>query len=201
MICLALLAMAAWGFTSHGQEVERFVKDLLKSYPKARLLDIYKSSFQDYMGAEHLVNDTVSARSYLELELATTDPQELQPWYYEPCGIDGQFVRVSLLAILDGFIDKDTLLDAFINSANKSNRPTIEQWIERWHLMLGEIEQLGLQLPNYQEDKQFIENVLAKGGYAISHSPDYRNSYSPHYRIIGRDIFEQEIRPLLPNHK
>jgi hypothetical protein len=108
---------------------------------------------------------------------------------------------VNLLTVFQGFISADTLLDAFIRSANSSNRPTVEQWIEQWHLMLSEIDSMELQLPNYQEDKQFIEDVLNERRYAISHSPEYRNAYSPHYRIIRRDIFEQDIKPLLPDHQ
>jgi hypothetical protein len=66
---------------TQGQEVEGFVTGLLEQYPKARLLDIYKSCFQDYMGAEHLVGDTASTRAYLEQELAETRDKELMRWY------------------------------------------------------------------------------------------------------------------------
>jgi len=34
--------------------IEGFINRQLQTYPKSRLLDIYKSCFQDYMGAEHL---------------------------------------------------------------------------------------------------------------------------------------------------
>ena len=73
---IVLMTMLALGFSAHGEDVKRFVSHLLQMYPEARLLDIYKSSFQDYMGAEHLVNDTASARAYLEHELATISPQD-----------------------------------------------------------------------------------------------------------------------------
>ena len=180
-----------------GQEVEGFVTGLLEQYPKARLLDIYKSCFQDYMGAEHLVGDTASARAYLEQELAETRDKELMPGYYEPCGINGQHVRVSMKAVHDGFLSADKLLQAFVNSAN-AERPTVEQWTEIWHAMAEKIDQMGLNLPYYEQDRQFIEQVLAQGRYAISHSPDYREAYAPHYRIVSREIFEREIKPLLP---
>jgi hypothetical protein len=57
-----------------------------------------------------------------------------------------------------------------------------------------------LELPHQQEDKAFIEGVLAQGRYAISHSPQYREAYAPHYRIIKRDIFEKELTPLINPH-
>ena len=44
-------------FLSQAQDVQSFVNHQLQTYPKSRLLDLYKSCFQDYMGAEHLVSD------------------------------------------------------------------------------------------------------------------------------------------------
>ena len=177
------------------QGVEDFVAGMMERYPEARLLDIYKSCFQDYMGAEHLVGDKESARAYLEQEMTTDD--ELLPWYYEPCGTEGRYVRVSLLAVRDGKISADELLDAFVRSANDPDRPTVEQWARRWHEFLGIIETMKLDLPHYDEDKAFIEQVLSMGKYAISHSPEYRRAYSPHYRIVKHEIFEQELLPLI----
>ena len=195
---LTILAMAICLTTMlQAQTVESFVTGLLQQYPEAQLLDIYKSSFQDYMGAEHLVGDIESARDYLEQELSTTTSVDLQDWYYEPCGVEGRYVRISLKAVIDGKVTPEALLDAFVRSANGSERPSVEQWTDRWHQMIAVIDSMSLDLPHYEEDKQFIEKVLAMGKYAISHSPEYRNAYSPHYRIVRRDIFDKELKPLI----
>ena len=194
---IVMLAAMACGFIAQGQEVENFVSGLLQQYPQARLLDIYKSCFQDYMGPEHLVKDTMSARTYLEHEMSTIECDELLPWYSEPCGIDGNYVRVSLKAVKEGLITADALLNAFVQSAN-AEHPTVEQWAARWHGIISAIDNMGLTLPHYDEDRHFIEEVLAQGKYAISHSLEYREAYSPHYRIVKRDIFEQELKPSLP---
>ena len=196
---IIITLMLACSITLPAQEVKAFVNRQLELYPQSRLLDIYKSCFQDYMGAEHLVNDTASARAYLEQELTQCDTSTLLPWYFEPCGINGNYVRVSLLAVLEGHISPDALLEAFIASANAADRPTVEQWAAQWHEMMAEIDGMRLCLPHYEEDRQFIDDVLGLGKYAISHSPDYREAYSPHYRIVGRDIFERDIKPLLPH--
>ena len=196
---MSVILCAASFLLGFGQNVELFVTGLLEQYPEARLLDIYKSCFQDYMGAEHLVSDTASVRAYLEQELATTDVNDLQPWYVEPCGTGGNYVRVSLRAVKEGLISADTLLEAFIASANNGQRPSVASWTARWHEIVGIIDQMGLNLPHYTEDKQFIEEVLDQGKYAISHSPEYREAYSPHYRIVRRDIFERDLAPSLPH--
>ena len=179
------------------QDIEEFVNKQMQTYPKSRLLDIYKSCFQDYMGAEHLVSDRQSVKVYLDEELETTSLDDLMPWYYEPCGIDSSYYRVSIRAIKEGLITEDMLLDAFIRSAYTESRPTISSWSERWHKIIATIDQMKLDLPNYQEDKQFIDSVLFVGKYAISHSSEYREAYHPHYRIVERSIFEKEIKPLI----
>ena len=100
------------------QDIEGFVNRQLQNYPKSRLLDIYKSCFQNYMGAEHLVSDRQMVTAYLDEELNTTSLDDLMPWYYEPCGIEGNYVRVSLRTVKEGIIQENLLLDAFIRSAN-----------------------------------------------------------------------------------
>ena len=202
------------------QKIEGFINNQMNTYPKSRLLDIYKSCFQDYMGADHLVSDKQRVKAYLDEELNTTSLDDLMPWYYEPCGIDSCYFRVNIRAVKESIITEDQLLDAFIRSANSETRPSVKSWSERWHKIIGTIDsifvrhdstirastmvlaapsvdQMKLDLPNYQEDKQFIDSVLSVGKYAISHSPDYREAYRPHYRIVERSIFEKEIKPMI----
>lgn len=194
---LVLSIMLLLSASMSAQDIVGFVNRQMESYPQSRLLDIYKSCFQDYMGAEHLVSDKDRVKAYLDEELNTTTLDELMPWYYEPCGIDGNYVRVSIRAVKEGIMTEDLLLDAFIRSANNPRRPTIEAWRDRWHEIIGTIDEMHLNLPNYLEDKQFIDSILSKDKYAISHSPEYRETYHPHYRIVERGIFEQEILPQL----
>lgn len=185
------------------QDIEGFVASQLQTYPKSRLLDIYKSCFQDYLGAEHLVSDKQSVKAYLDEELRTTILDDLPAWYYEPCGIDGNYYRVSLRGVKEGIITEDLLLDAFIRSAGVANghgsegRLSLESWRERWQQIITTIDRMHLNLQNYQQDREFIDSLLSAGKYALSHSPEYREAYHPHYRIVARGIFEQEIKPLL----
>ncbi len=112
--------------TLHTQNIEQFINGQMESYPESRLLDIYKSCFQDYMGAEHLVSDSERVKAYLDEELATTTLDDLLPWYYEPCGIDSNYYRVSIRAIKENIISEEMLLDAFVRSANSVERPSVE---------------------------------------------------------------------------
>ena len=204
LLSIALIMSIVISAQESGEDqlsIEGFVNRQMQNYPKSRLLDIYKSCFQDYMGAEHLVSDRQRVKAYLDEELNTTSLDDLMPWYYEPCGIDSSYYRVSIKTIKEGFITEDQLLDAFIRSANSETRPSVESWSNRWHMIIGTIDRMKLDMPNYQEDKQLIDSVLSVGKYAISHSPDYREAYHPHYRIVERSIFEKEIKHLIEPQK
>ena len=204
LFSIALIMSIAISGQESGEDqlsIEGFVNRQMQNYPKSRLLDIYKSCFQDYMGAEHLVSDRQRVKAYLDEELNTTSLDNLMPWYYEPCGIDSSYYRVSIKAIKEGFITEDQLFDAFIRSANSGTRPSVESWSDRWYMIIDTIDRMKLDMPNYQEDKQFIDSVLSVGKYAISHSPDYREAYHPHYRIVERSIFEKEIKHLIEPQK
>lgn len=180
------------------QDIRGFVSRQMETYLESRLLDIYKSCFQDYMGAEHLVSDRQRVKAYLDEELQTTSLDDLMPWYYEPCGVYGQYIRVSIRAIKENLITEDLLLDAFIRSANSEKRPSVESWRDEWHKIIGTIDQMKIGLPRLGQDRAFIDSILTVGKYAISHSPEYREAYRPHYRIVEKGIFEREIKPLLP---
>lgn len=180
--------------TVSAQRIESFVNSQLESYPQLRLLDLYKSCFQDFMGAEHLVSDYDRVKHYLDEELQTA--AEYPTWDYEPCGIDRRYVRVNIRLVKDGRISKELLLDAFIRSAN-GKHPTVKKWSRRWHKIIGTIDKMQLHLPHYDQDRQFIDSLLANGKYAISHSLEYREAYHPHYRIVERRIFEKEVKPLI----
>lgn len=70
------------------QDIKTFVQKQMETYPKSRLLDIYKSCFQDYMGAEHLVSDRQRVKVYLDEEQQGTSLDSLMTWLYEPCGVN-----------------------------------------------------------------------------------------------------------------
>ena len=189
-----LVLVMLYSVALSAQNIQGFVTKQMQTYPKSRLLDIYKSCFQDYMGAEHLVSDRERVKAYLDEELQTTSLDDLMPWYFEPCGVNGQYIRVSIRAIKENMIAEDMLLDAFIRSANSGKRPTVESWRDRWRKIVDTIDQLELNLPNYQQDRAFIDSILSVGKYAINHSPEYREAYRPHYRIVEKSIFENEVK-------
>ena len=84
LLSFFLLLSVAVSAQENGEDqfsIEGFVNRQMQIYPKSRLLDIYKSCFQDYMGAEHLVSDKQMVKAYLDEELNTTSLDDLMPWY------------------------------------------------------------------------------------------------------------------------
>ena len=66
----AVVLLVAFGACNNDQKaIRQMCKDIHAQYPKATLQDVYKTCYQDYFGAEHLVRDTASARFYLHQEL------------------------------------------------------------------------------------------------------------------------------------
>ena len=184
-IALIVIALACT-LVLQAQDIQGFVNRQLQTYPKSRLPGIYKSCFQDFMGAKHLVSDRQRVKAYLDEELSTTTLDDLMPWQYEPCGIDSSYYRVSIRTVKEGIIGEDMLLDAFARSANRWSS-------ERHQARLN--GRVATEEGEANTPKRPTVEEWSK--YAISHSPEYREVYRPHYRIVERGIFEHEILPLI----
>ena len=181
--------------TESGQ-IRAVVENQLKAYPKSTLQDLYKNFFQDYFGPGHIVSDTISARAYLDHELASFE-QALGA-YYEPTGYNSNFYRVNLSVIKEGVISRDVFFDAFIRSVSSIQLITIEEWKKEWAKIDAVIHTMNLSLANYTQEREMLFSLLEEGLYVMHHSETFSEAYDPHYRIIGRDIFLKEILPLLP---
>ena len=170
------------------KDVRESIDKQLNLFPESRLQDLYKNFFQDRFGPEHLISNTSVAENYLTHELSSYT----KPYYplMEEIGWEGNFYRISLDFIKMDAIPYQTFLDAFIESANSTHRTTIEEWEKEWNQILSIIEQIKLDLPDYESDKTNIRILLDSGNYAMHHSKVFEKLYHPHYRIIRRDIFD-----------
>jgi hypothetical protein len=175
--------------------VEEAVERQMSIYPESTLKDLYKSFFQDKFGPGHLIPDTVGAGAYLRRELASYD--EVGGERFEPVGWEHNFYRVNLSVIKTGLVPYNIFLEAFFKSAQNVSAPSTGDWKREW----GEIEKIirakNLSLPDYEKDLAEIESNLENGIYMGHHSERYEKAYAPHYRIIGRDMFDKFLRPLI----
>ena len=176
-------------------KIKEAVERQLRDYPKSTLQDLYKSFFQDRFGPGHLVNDTSTAGKYLRYEL--NNSESFHERYYEPTGYENNYYRVNLSVLKDNKISYHKYFDAFLRSVEKIDLDAISEWKEEWSEIESVIISMNLDLENFEEDLKMIHSVLEQGKYAVHHSEIYNSEYQPHYRIIEKKIFEEEILPLI----
>lgn len=165
--------------------VKDAVSTQLETFPESRLLDLYKSFFQDRFGPGHLIRDRKGALDYILSELAQADT--LAGPRTEPCGWEGNYVRVNLSVVADGMVTAEDLTDALMASAKEVKAGDIERWKEEWAEIVAIIEAAYPALPGLAEDKARLEELLASGQYASHHSAAYNAAYHPHYRILEKE--------------
>jgi hypothetical protein len=193
-ICTIACALALGG-TAQAQSIRDAVVRQMESYPRSTLKDLYKNFFQDRFGPGHLISDTVAAKNYILSELESTPC--LTGEAAEPLGWQHNFYRVSLSAVKSNLVPCGVLLDALIRSAGEAGPVAMEDWRKEWAEIESIIRSMNLALPNCEADSREIGEKLREGRYMGHHSEAFTDAYAPHYRIIGKKIFEEEIRPLL----
>ena len=177
------------------EKIRQSVERQLELYPESTLRDLYKNFFQDRFGPGHIIADNTAADRYLRYELNTAEGFEGLD--YEPTGYEGRFYRVNLGVIADGRVPYDKYFDAFVRSVNGITPISIEEWSKEWHEIDSVIVSMGLQLEDFSADRAEIKALIEGGDYVMHHSQRFNDHYQPHYRIIERTIFENEILPLL----
>ena len=175
----------------------------LQDYPESRVQDIYKSFCQDNLGPEHLIPNPDAARNYLVSELETfrddlaSHRYEAPQRMYYPVGDQGNYVRVDLYAVLSGLVSEEKLLDAFVRSANEGSKVSPEEWVAKWNSIAAIIRKDFSDIPGAEADLERIDALVKEGDLILHHSDAFGEAYQPHYRIVARDIFEAELKPLL----
>lgn len=189
LVIVILILLLFQGCQQPENEIARAVRSQLQRYPESGLQDIYKSFFQDEFGPGHLLEDTAGARKYLEYELS--EMKSSANHVAEPCGTGNNFYRVPLDLVKDSIISENSLFSAFLESASTFKVPEIESWKKRWEEIVLIIEKMNLNLPNFNEDKKALKEMLNHGEMAVHHSHRYEEIYNPHYRILGREQWEE----------
>lgn len=177
------------------EKIRQSVERQLELYPESTLRDLYKNFFQDRFGPGHIIADNTAADRYLRYELNTAEGFEGLD--YEPTGYEGRFYRVNLGVIADGRVPYDKYFDAFVRSVSGITPISIDEWSKEWHEIDSVIVSMGLQLEDLSADRAEIKALIEGGDYVMHHSQRFNDHYQPHYRIIERTIFENEILPLL----
>ena len=183
-IALVVIAVVSLLTACHNEDkaILQMCEEIHEQYPLATLQDVYKTCYQDYFGAEHLMSDTALARQYLhkELEECRNTDMSLMP-KREPTGFRHRFTRINLACVVDGELTEKQLLALFIEAASKDNAFG-DNWTEEW----AKIESIALKVcPDWANEPLQAElRLAAEGKHAVRHSEAFRKAYNPHYRIV-----------------
>lgn len=187
LFTLVLLA----GCRANENSIQGAIEREREHFPQRTMQDVYKSFYQNRFGAEHMITDTAAVHAYLLYEIEVAAADSVHNPFYDFVGADGRYVRVYLTCVNNGKLTADQLFDAFIRSAVPAQQPD-RSWADEW----AEIEQVArtCYVPCTEEDCQLLRQA-AQDNRAVHHSEAYRNAYHPHYRIVRRDIFDNELAP------
>lgn len=186
-ICLALCAWHCSQADKQTLAIKTAVQEELRRYPQATLLDLYKFFFQGACGPGHLIPEADAARRYLEMELRASTTFDTVRW--QPVGHQGKFFRINLSLVHDGSVAPQTLLAAFIESANEASPPSLAEWRKEWEMILSVIASMSLALENFEADKNALAQQLRAGQIIGHHSARFEQLYHPHYRVIDKKHF------------
>lgn len=159
---------------------ESILQNHIKRYPSMQIQDVYKLIHQAALGSEHAISNPESARKWMERELAEMGAGPDEP-VVDPISDDEQIVRVHLRPFVAQGGDPDTLLDAFIRTANEF-RGDIQ--VLKNYLDIAIATQ---HFPSAVMD-EFIESMHARNYPAMHHSPEYERLYRPAYRVVWRKL-------------
>lgn len=183
----------------NSQNIQTSIEYIIKNYPEATLIDIYKSFFQDQFGLGHLVTDSLSAKEQLITEIEDNEIYSKLP--IEPTGYLHQYYRVNLSLIKSGKIPFELFFQVFMESTKNDQQISLKQWKKEWKKILKVINTMNINFKEYRQDKKTIELLLKDGNYACHHSKIYNKLYHPHYRLIkasliSRLLTEEEIKDM-----
>lgn len=195
MLLAALHTVSAQEHCAFQERVQTAVERMLTDYPHSTLQDIYKSFFQDRFGPGHIVPDSANAVAFLKRELSTL--KNTCVLMYEPTGDQCNYYRVALAAIASGKVSLDVYMNAFLRSVHEVKDVDVKRWAAEWKQIERMIRNMNLSLPGYDADAAAIADMLEQGHFAVHHSKIYNEHYEPHYRIIAKEIFKNEILQLL----
>lgn len=170
----------------------KFVNQLLSAhfarYPAMQLDDIYKLLHQAALGPGHAVENSAAARKRLDEEIIALGaaPVELLQDVISP---DGRLGRVHLRPYLASGGDRDSLLRAFVETAN--SYPASPDKLAKFCGCLGDLAAAG-GIPFSREATLAYFDRIARDGYpVIHHSEAYRNAYHPAYRVVALDLLQK----------
>ena len=159
------------------EELEQILREHAKRYPLMQPCDAVKLIYQNEFGGGHLIRDEQACLNYLRREYADLEKDPTAPMYED---IGNGIVRVNLAAVREE--DLEQLGQDFIASAAKHKR-TLDSFLNKLEV-LQTLTTEGVFAFDLDALNAYLSEYKAVGYPAVSHSEQYRQAYTPAYRIL-----------------
>ena len=164
------------------EELRAILVTHAKRYPLMQPTDAVKLIYQNEFGGGHLIRDEEACLNYLRREYASVEKDPTAPLYED---IGNGVIRVNLAALREE--DLEQLGKAFINSAAK-HKGTLDSFLNKLEV-LQTLTSEGVFAFDLDALNAYLSEYKAVGYPAVSHSEQYRQAYTPAYRIIRKAYF------------
>ncbi|MCD4847148.1 MAG: hypothetical protein K8R76_03040 [Candidatus Aegiribacteria sp.] len=165
----------------------KIMRNQLDRYPLMTGSDIYKLLFQAAMGSSHAATDIESARTLLKTELMNPEsgPVESLKDVISPCG---RIARINLRPYAKEKLNPEILLSAFIRTGREfaGSKDTLELYCS-WFIQM---KNTNLLPDKFRNIDTLFKDMVSSGYPAVHHSAIYRNAYSPAYRVIAKELYQ-----------
>ncbi len=157
------------------------VRSHLVRYPAMQPADVYKLLHQATLGSEHAVPSRAMAQAWLVREVTQLPPGPTEP-LVDTLGTDGRFARVHLRPFLAAGGSPDSLLDAFVLTAEVAVRDTAQLTcaLDVVRRMVGD----GTIAWAADSVERLFGAAAAAGYPAMHHSEAFEMAYRPAYRVV-----------------
>lgn len=155
-----------------------------QKYPKMTIEDFVKLIYQNTFGPYHLYNpDKQKIITYLKQELLQVSSPNKQ---IEDIG--NNYVRI----YLNTQTDIECLANSFYQSTlvNTFNQENIHLFFLKINILIKLIKKKKIKLPK-KASIIFLNQYLANGITPVHHSKIYNQTYSPHYRVVNKNILKE----------
>lgn len=155
------------------KDPEQLLYEHYVNFPAMEVQDAVKFLYQHYMGPGHLIADQEAAAVRLQEEWATVRPDETAPPSHS---LGNGLCRLNLNFCKASELSTSTVLKIFLLTCRQvsPNFSGLKQSLDLVHT---------LPFPKEQADA-YLSQYRAAGCPMVSHSPQFRQLYSPAYRVV-----------------
>lgn len=165
------------------EELTEILRMHAQKYPMMKPQDCVKLIYQNEFGPEHALGDIASVQQMIEEEMNTAESGDTELFTEIGSGL----VRVDLYQAR-GKIPAEVLAECFVRTANMY-KGSLSALLRKLKYLSANAGKLGFAYDE-QELKEYLSFHRSNAYPAVHHTPQYREAYHPHYRVIRRDMLE-----------